>query len=75
MLAKHPGPAPVELALGNGGGARFRSRTLRADATNGTLEELQAAHPDLAAGATLEEIFLRMAAAGDPPPPSGAPGP
>jgi ABC-2 type transport system ATP-binding protein len=29
----------------------------------GTLAELQAAHPDLAAGARLEEIFLRMAAA------------
>jgi ABC-2 type transport system ATP-binding protein len=41
----------------------------------GTLEELQAAHPDLAAGATLEDIFLRMAAAGDAPPPAGAPGP
>jgi DNA polymerase-3 subunit alpha len=41
VLARHPGPAPVELALGNGGGARFRSRTLKADATNGTLEELQ----------------------------------
>jgi len=39
----------------------------------GTLEELQAVHPDLAAGASLEEIFLRMAA-GDPPP-AGAPGP
>jgi DNA polymerase-3 subunit alpha len=42
VLARHPGPAPVELAIGNGGGARFRSRSLKADATNGTLEELQA---------------------------------
>ena len=42
VLARHPGPAPVLLAVGNGGGARLRSRSLRADATNGTLEELQA---------------------------------
>ena len=42
VLAGHAGPAPVELALGNGEGARLRSRTLSADVTNGTLEELQA---------------------------------
>ncbi len=42
VLADHAGPAPVELALGNGEGARLRSRTLRADVTKGTLEELQA---------------------------------
>ena len=42
VLAGHAGPAPVELALGNGEGARLRSRTLRADVTKGTLEELQA---------------------------------
>ena len=42
VLARHPGVAPVEIAVGNGGGARLRSRTLKADATNGTLEELQA---------------------------------
>ncbi|MCK6479039.1 MAG: ABC transporter ATP-binding protein [Planctomycetes bacterium] len=53
-----------------------------AKAAHGTLEELKAAHPDLAAGARLEEIFMRMAlgpaagAAGappaaDPPPPPG----
>ena len=35
----------------------------------GTVEELRAAHPDLGAGAGLEEIFLRMAA----PPAGGAP--
>ena len=42
VLARHPGGAPVELKVGNGGGARFRSRTLKTDVTNGTLEELQA---------------------------------
>ncbi|MSR36038.1 MAG: hypothetical protein EXR95_05250, partial [Gemmatimonadetes bacterium] len=41
VLARHPGVAPVELAVANGGGARLRSRTLKADVTNGTLEELQ----------------------------------
>ena len=42
VLTRHPGVAPVELAVGNGGGVRFRSRTLKTDVTNGTLEELQA---------------------------------
>lgn len=42
VLARHPGVAPVEFKVGNGGGARFRSRTLKTDVTNGTLEELQA---------------------------------
>ena len=42
VLARHPGVAPLELMVGNGGGARFRSRSLRTDVTNGTLEELQA---------------------------------
>jgi DNA polymerase-3 subunit alpha len=42
VLAKHPGAAPVELAIGNGDGARLRSRSLKADVTNGTMEELQA---------------------------------
>ena len=42
VLAAHPGATPVELAIGNGGGGRLRSRTLKADVTNGTLEELQA---------------------------------
>ena len=42
VLARHPGAAPVELRVGNGGGARFRSRTLKTDVTDGTLEELQA---------------------------------
>jgi ABC-2 type transport system ATP-binding protein len=32
----------------------------------GTVAELQAAHPDLAEGARLEEIFIRMATAPDP---------
>ena len=42
VLANHPGPAPVALAVENGGRARFRSRSLRAAVTNCTLEELQA---------------------------------
>ena len=42
VLVRHPGTVPVELALGNGEGVRFRSRTLRADVGGGTLEELQA---------------------------------
>ena len=41
VLARHPGAAPLEVMVGNGGGARFRSRTLKADVANGTLEELQ----------------------------------
>ena len=42
VLARHPGVARLELRVGNGGGVRFRSRSLRTDVTNGTLEELQA---------------------------------
>jgi DNA polymerase-3 subunit alpha len=42
VLAAHPGLVPVELAIGNGGGGRLRSRTLKADVGNGTMEELQA---------------------------------
>ena len=42
-------------------------------AAHGTLPELQAAHPDLAAGAGLEEIFMRMAT-GETPPPASASG-
>ena len=41
VLTRHPGAAPVELRVGNGGGARFRSRTLKTDVSNGTLDELQ----------------------------------
>ena len=51
-------------------------------AAHGTMEELKAAHPDLEAGARLEEIFLRMAgerrngaAPPAPPPPPRAPPP
>ncbi len=41
-------------------------------AAHGTMDELKAAHPDLEAGAGLEDIFLRMALGngGAPPPPS-----
>ena len=42
VLTRHPGVAPVELRVGTGEGAQFRSRTLKTDVTNGTLEELQA---------------------------------
>ena len=45
-------------------------------AAHGTMAELQAAHPDLAAGARLEDIFMRMAGedgAAAPPPRSPAP--
>lgn len=43
-------------------------------AAHGTLAELKAAHPDLAEGARLEEIFLRMALGnGCAPPPPAAP--
>ena len=41
VLEGHPGVAPLEFIVGNGEGARFRSRTLKTDITNGTLEELQ----------------------------------
>ena len=41
VLTSHPGVAPVELKVGTGEGAQFRSRTLKTDVTNGTLEELQ----------------------------------
>ena len=44
-------------------------------AAHGTVAELKAAHPDLAAGAGLEDIFLRMATGngGAAPPPSPPP--
>lgn len=42
ILVRHPGSAPVELVLSNGGNARFRSRTLTVGAANGTLDELRA---------------------------------
>ena len=42
VLIGHPGPAPVELVFGNGGDARFRSRTLTVSVAKGTLEELRA---------------------------------
>ena len=44
VLAAHPGPTPVELTVGVDNGApapRLRSRTLRADVSNGTLDELR----------------------------------
>ncbi len=43
-------------------------------AAHGTVAELKAAHPDLAEGARLEEIFIRMAS-GDGAPPVGPAGP
>ncbi|HSM03155.1 MAG TPA: DNA polymerase III subunit alpha, partial [Longimicrobiales bacterium] len=44
VLAAHPGPVPVELTVGADNGApapRLRSRSLRADLSNGTLDELR----------------------------------
>jgi DNA polymerase-3 subunit alpha len=44
VLAAHPGPVPVELTVGVDNGApapRLRSRSLRADLSNGTLDELR----------------------------------
>jgi ABC-2 type transport system ATP-binding protein len=43
-------------------------------AAHGTLDELRAAHPDLAAGARLEDLFMKMAL-GAPPPAEAPPAP
>jgi ABC-2 type transport system ATP-binding protein len=42
-------------------------------AAHGTLAELKAAHPDLAAGASLEDIFMRMATGNGPTAPPAPP--